>query len=105
MVESEKRADESEVGLTKAELGRDTVSLDLHGMRVEDAESSLDSFLNHEFMLGHRYLRIVHGKGSGRLQKMVEAYLPSNPLVDTWRRSSKGGEEGSVVYVVLAEKE
>ncbi len=40
-------------------------SLDLHGLRVEEARAALASFLNDAGRYGWRCLHIIHGKGYG----------------------------------------
>ncbi|MCL5436131.1 MAG: Smr/MutS family protein [Patescibacteria group bacterium] len=105
MAESENRPNEIELAFMKAESGRETVSLDLHGRSAVEAEGELDIFINHQFMSGHRYLRVVHGKGTGRLRQVVEDYLSSSPLVEAWRGSTVPSEQGARIYVILSEKE
>jgi len=105
MSETEDSPNELELAFMKAESGGETVSLDLHGMAADQAEAAMDRSLNSEFMSGHRFLRIIHGKGTGRLQQAVEKFLSVHPLVDGWRPSSVSGEQGAVIYVILAEKE
>jgi len=51
-------------------------SIDLHGMRVEEALAELDRFLNHCILEQEVHkVEIVHGVGTGRLKKAVQDYL------------------------------
>lgn len=95
--------DELELLLLKAELSKNLPSLDLHGLRVHEARSVLESFLNSSFMKGERLIEIVHGKGGGALKKVVRELLSTHPLVERFRDSTKFGQEGAVIYAVLAE--
>ena len=97
--------EEIELLFMQAELSRDTPTLDLHGQAVEQAQNSIDQFIYKQFMAGKRTVKIMHGKGTGVLQKTTSEFLASHPLVLNWRISSKPGEEGAVIYVILAEKD
>lgn len=68
--------------------------IDLHGMLISEALSVLDLWIDKAFLLGHKYLKIIHGKGKGVLRNAVRAHLQSHGqaklLVD--RYSYPGGE-------------
>jgi dsDNA-specific endonuclease/ATPase MutS2 len=40
---------------------------------------------------GERVVRVIHGKGEGRLREALHRVLISHPLVDRYRESSGGG--------------
>lgn len=101
----EKPPDEKELLFMQAELSRDMPTLDLHGQTVEQAQNSIDRFLYEQFTARKRTVKIMHGKGTGVLQKTTGEFLASHPLVLNWRNSSKPGEEGAFIYAILAEKE
>ncbi len=105
MPKKEKPPDEEELLFMQAELSRDTPTLDLHGQTAEQAQNSIDQFLYAQFIADKRTVKIVHGKGTGVLQKTTNEFLASHQLVLNWRTSSKPGEEGAVAYAILAEKE
>ena len=54
---------------------RVAISLDLHGMTVEEAVAALDTFLNDALIAGHAELRVIHGRSGGRLKTAVHARL------------------------------
>jgi len=68
--------------------------LNIIGWRVPDALSHLDKYLDEAVSAGLRRLRIIHGKGSGRLRAavhelltshpQVKAYMPCNPQEGGW---------------------
>ena len=94
---------EHESAVFAAELG-ECVSLDLHGMTVDDAVRGLDTFLNHEFMNQTDVVKIIHGRGEEKLRRAVEKHLAANPLVEYWRSSQSPAQAGAVTYAVLARK-
>ncbi|MFK7866339.1 MAG: Smr/MutS family protein [Alphaproteobacteria bacterium] len=49
--------------------------LDLHGMDQQTAYAKLYHFLSHHYVLHHRILLIITGKGSGILQNAVPSWL------------------------------
>jgi DNA mismatch repair protein MutS2 len=50
-------------------------SVDLHGMTTNEAVSAVDEFLNDAMLAGHDELRIIHGRGAGRIKSAVHAHL------------------------------
>lgn len=64
-----------EADLLAAELNQDVPSVDLHGMREEEARQEAEWFVNAQFAAGRRVGRIIHGKGSGLLRKEIHALL------------------------------
>jgi DNA mismatch repair protein MutS2 len=68
--------------------------LNIIGWRVPDALSHLDKYLDEAVAAGLRRVRIIHGKGSGRLRAavhelltshpQVKAYMPCNPQEGGW---------------------
>ncbi len=60
-------------------------SLDLHGMTVEEAVAALDVFLNEALLAGHAEVRVIHGRGGGRLRAAVHARLKQLPVVRATR--------------------
>ena len=72
--------------------------LDLHGMRVHEAVTTLDQFLNHELIAGSEIVTIVHGYGTGALKQAVHDHLKTIPFVDQFRLSDK---TGGMTHVVL----
>jgi DNA mismatch repair protein MutS2 len=58
--------------------------LNLIGWRVPDALPYLDKYLDDAVAAGLHRVRIIHGKGSGRLRAAVHELLTSHPLVKTF---------------------
>ncbi|OJW66754.1 MAG: hypothetical protein BGO68_00250 [Candidatus Amoebophilus sp. 36-38] len=55
--------------------------LDLHGLSIEEALRILDKWLDQALLAGHRYLRIIHGKGKGLLRQEIHQYLKKQEIV------------------------
>jgi len=85
------------------EAEREETPLQLHliGLRVEDALTKLEPFLNHASLDGINEVRIVHGKGTGALMRGVREYLEGHPLVASFRDGEpfEGGAGATVVKI------
>jgi DNA mismatch repair protein MutS2 len=55
--------------------------IDLHGMSVSSALSTLDRWIDEASRLGHKQLKIIHGKGTGTLRNAIRTYLKSHDQV------------------------
>ncbi len=76
------------------------MELDLHGMRVEDAQPLLEKYLDDALLAGYNSVRINHGKGTGALRAMVHAYLKTHPQVRQYHPAPTG-DGGEGVTIVL----
>jgi DNA mismatch repair protein MutS2 len=65
------------------------MELDLRGKRADEALMDLDRYLDAAFLSGMPFVRIIHGKGTGKLRDAVRQALHQNPHV----RSFEGGGE------------
>ncbi len=74
------------------------VELDLRGERVEDALRRLDSFLDASLLSNAPWVRIIHGKGTGRLRSAVRQALKAHTQVQRFEEG-KDGEGGWGVTV------
>ena len=82
--------------------------VDLHGLRRDEAREALQAFLRLSRRLGHRCVRVVHGKGLGSpgkspvLKSRVRAWLIQSRAVLAFvqARASQGGH--GAVIVLLA---
>ena len=57
------------------------MTLDLHGMRSEEALEALDVFLSNSLIAGFDEVLIYHGIGTGRLSSVVRDFLKAHPKV------------------------
>jgi DNA mismatch repair protein MutS2 len=74
------------------------VELDLRGERVEAALQRLDSFIDDAVLSNVPWVRIIHGKGTGRLRTAVREALRAHPNVADIE-DGKDGEGGWGVTV------
>ena len=74
------------------------MELDLRGQRAEEALDMLDNYLEKAYMSGLPFVRIIHGKGTGKLRQEVRGMLKEHPHVASFE---EGGEKegGSGVTV------
>jgi len=74
------------------------MELDLRGQRAEDALDMLDRYLEKAYMAGLPFVRIIHGKGTGKLRQEVRAALRIHPQVSSFEEGGpKEGGEGVTV--------
>lgn len=98
------KLDKSEVKKRKAKKAEKPVTirqnktqvsrtLDLRGERYEDALIRLEHYLDQVLLSNYADVEIIHGKGTGALQKGVQQYLKRHPKVASFRGGmpSEGG--------------
>jgi DNA mismatch repair protein MutS2 len=105
----EKRKDESKPlaeGSGRAALSGTKspgLELNLRGKLVEDGLEELERYLERAFSSGLLFVRIVHGKGTGRMREAVRNHLKSSPYVASFEEP-KDNEGGSGVTVAKIAK-
>ncbi len=73
-------------GVVRVETaGPASYRLDLRGQRGDEAVAAVDKFLNRAILAGLPELEIIHGKGTGALQKRVREFLEGHPQVKAFR--------------------
>jgi DNA mismatch repair protein MutS2 len=65
----------------EAEAETPKASLNIVGLRVDEALSRLEPFLNDAYLSGLGEVTIIHGIGTGALKKAVWSHLKGHPLV------------------------
>ena len=78
------------------------MELDLRGQRVDEALAALDRYLDAAFLAGLPFVRIIHGKGTGKLRQVVREALPEHPHVKSFE---PGGEKEGGEGVTIAKLE
>jgi DNA mismatch repair protein MutS2 len=93
----------TEAGSIKIERPEEAESiLNIVGLRLDDAISRLEPFLNHAALAGLSEITIIHGIGTGVLSRAVREHLQGHPLVKNFRvGSQKEGGEGITVARLL----
>jgi len=75
--------------------------LNLLGKRVDEALEAVEKFLDDALLAGHKVVRIVHGKGTGKLRQAVHDYLRSHPQVRAFELAPlhEGGDGVTIAYL------
>jgi DNA mismatch repair protein MutS2 len=76
----------------------------LRRLTVEEALYRLDQYLYDAFMAGLPSVRIVHGKGTGKLRHAVHESLAKHPLVESYRLGNYGEGDYGVTVVELTNR-
>lgn len=77
------------------------MELDIRGLRVEDGVERLSRYLDSAFLARLPYVRIIHGKGTGRLREAVREVISQNKHARAWEegKDSEGGAGVTVVHI------
>lgn len=78
-------------------------SLDLRGMRYEDAKISLERYFDDALLSGFSQFTIIHGFGTGVIRDLVQKFLKNNKDVLEFRYGV-GGEGGQGATIVTLKK-
>ena len=79
------------------------IELNLRGKLVEDGLEELDRYLERAYSSGLLFVRIIHGKGTGRLREAVRNALKESPYVASFEEP-KDNEGGAGVTVAKIAK-
>ena len=93
----EKRVASREISSSRSSSLRTSspgMEVDLRGLMVEDALDKLERYLEQAFLSGLPFVRIIHGKGTGRLRQAVREALRGHEYVSSFEEggSTEGGE-------------
>jgi len=74
-------------------------SLDLRGLRADEAVAALESYLDQAILTGATQVEIIHGKGTGALRREVHEALRRSPAVDAFATANadQGGDGMTIV--------
>jgi DNA mismatch repair protein MutS2 len=75
------------------------MEIDLRGQRADEADEALERYLDSAYVSGLPFVRIIHGKGTGKLRDVVRQALQRHPHVRSFAGGSEkeGGEGVTVV--------
>lgn len=73
----------------------------LLGYYGDDAIAELDKYIDDAVISGLNSVRIVHGKGSGQLRKVIHNYLKNHPSVVSFDLAEYGQGDAGVTIAVL----
>jgi len=76
-----------------------SLELSLRGKLVEDGLDELERYLEKAYSAGLPFVRIIHGKGTGRMREAVREALKDNPYVSSFE---EGGDREGGAGVTIA---
>jgi DNA mismatch repair protein MutS2 len=78
------------------------VELSLRGMTVDEALETLGHYLDRAYVASLPYVRIVHGKGTGKLRAAVRKELEKHSQVDRFEAGghTEGGDGVTIAFLV-----
>jgi len=76
-------------------------SIDLHGLRAEQSIEVITKWMDEGYALGHKRLKIIHGRGTGALRKAIRLHLKSVNYVKSYEneRSDLGGDGCTIIVL------
>jgi DNA mismatch repair protein MutS2 len=79
------------------------LEVDLRGRMADEALEELERRLDAAYLANLPFLRIIHGKGTGRLRQVIREALKENPYVASFQAGGEkeGGEGVTVVKIAL----
>lgn len=87
-----------------AELSGNAPSIDLHGLDTDAGLHDLETFMHSAFMRGDDVIKVIHGRGTGKMREAVHVFLSKQNIVETFRDGHNPAEISGVTYVVLKRK-
>jgi len=80
------------------------LELDLRGMAADEAIDMLDRRLDAAYLVGMPYVRIVHGKGTGKLRTAIREALRDNDYIASFEpgKRGEGGDGVTVARIKIA---
>jgi DNA mismatch repair protein MutS2 len=77
------------------------MELDLRGQTADEALDRLDDYLDRAFLAGMPFVRIIHGKGTGKLRQVIRDALRDHPHVVSFEegRDQEGGAGVTVAKI------
>jgi DNA mismatch repair protein MutS2 len=77
----------------------------MRGQTVEEGLAGLERYLDAAYLAGLPWVRIIHGKGTGKLRQGVREYLRTSPVVTSLEagQEGEGGDGVTVAKLAVAE--
>ncbi len=79
------------------------IEINLRGQRADEALEALERYLDSAYLAGLPFVRIIHGKGTGKLRQVIREALSHNPNVKSYEagRGNEGGEGVTIAKLDL----
>ena len=77
------------------------VEVSLRAMRADEAIETLERHLDAAYVAGLPFVRIIHGKGTGKLRELVRKEMNVHPHIARWEpaKPNEGGEGATIAYL------
>jgi DNA mismatch repair protein MutS2 len=77
------------------------MEFDMRGMRVDEGLDALELYLERAYLVRLPFVRIIHGKGTGRLRESIRQALGMNPHIDRYESGGRteGGDGVTVAHL------
>jgi len=79
-----------------------SMEIDLRGMLVDEALMELEQRLDAAFLAGMPFIRVIHGKGTGRLRHAIRLSLEDNPYIVSFEPGGQGEGGDGVTIIHMA---
>ncbi|MCC6188619.1 MAG: Smr/MutS family protein, partial [Anaerolineales bacterium] len=81
------------------------LEIDVRGQTVEEALPELERYLDAAYLAGLPWVRLIHGKGTGKLRQGVRDFLRASEVVKSYEsgKENEGGDGVTVVKLALAD--
>ncbi len=78
------------------------IQIDLRGQTVVDTLDQLERYLDDAALASLPWVRIIHGKGTGKLRREVRRHISNHPLVTSYEAANEneGGEGVTIAHLV-----
>lgn len=75
--------------------------IDLHTFRPKDCGDVVEEYVRAAHEAGMPRVRIIHGKGTGTLRRVVESVLATHPAVKSFQLGGSSGGWGATAVELL----
>ncbi len=99
---SHRSAPEGESPVRRPAVQSPGMEISLRGKLVEDGLDELEKYLEKAYSAGLPFIRIVHGKGTGRMREAVREALKDNPYVKSFEEAHEKEGGAGVTIAKLA---
>lgn len=81
------------------------LEIDLRGQTVDEGLMALDRYLDSAYAAGLPWVRIIHGKGTGKLRQAIREALSANSVVSSHERGAdtEGGDGVTVARLAVGD--
>ena len=77
------------------------MTLDLRGMRYEEAKDALLQYIDDLILTGLKQANIIHGFGTGAIRNLVQDTVKKNPNISSSRYGGEGEGGFGVTVITL----